>query len=102
LCINDYAAQSLPRHLSTQGLHPADRVFVIEPPLPASSLSLLVGCTLTSPLSLLADASPPALLLLHPAQPQHQRCYLVPTYFVYFDNRMLRFLTHCSTCCNRH
>ena len=38
LCIDDCVAQSLLRHPSAQGLRPADWVFVIELPLPASSL----------------------------------------------------------------
>jgi len=38
LCIDDCAAQSLLRHPSAQGLCLADWVFVIELPLPASSL----------------------------------------------------------------
>jgi hypothetical protein len=38
LCIDDYAAQSLLRYPSTQGLRPTDWVFVIELPLSTSSL----------------------------------------------------------------
>jgi hypothetical protein len=47
------------------------KVFVIEPPLPAPSLSPARWLPLASPLSLLTDPPAPALLLLRPAQPRH-------------------------------
>jgi len=56
LCIDDCAVQSLPRHASAQGRRPADRVFVIELPLPTPSLSPARRPPLESPLSQLADA----------------------------------------------
>jgi hypothetical protein len=72
------------------------KVFVIESPLPAPSLSPAHRPPLASPLSLLADAFAPALLLLCPAQPRYQRRHLVPTHFIYSDNRVLHLLPHCS------
>jgi hypothetical protein len=61
------------------------------PPPPHLVCGLL---TLEHPLSLGLlvfgfDKSAPTLLL-RPTQPHHQRHPLVTTYFVYFDNRMLR------------
>lgn len=61
------------------GLCPTDWVFVIEPALPMLSLSPAAGHPLAWPLSLLANASAFALLLLRPAQPYHQHHHLVPS-----------------------
>jgi hypothetical protein len=64
-----------------------------RPPLLSHQRPTFELLTVEHPLSpgLLAiefDASARALLL-YPVQPHRQRRHLVPTYFIYFDNRML-------------
>jgi hypothetical protein len=107
LCIDDCTMQYLLCHLSTQGFHPANQVFVVNLELclwtwgrcrPSArghrySSTPCIGL-LAPEYPLMAELlafgfDPFAPTLLHPAQPRHQCRRLIPTYFVYSDNHVL-------------